>query len=499
MGAHPALAESKALFVSYAQNGEDVLLNRVFSGVTDGFYLDVGAYDPVNGSVTKAFYDRGWSGINVEPGEIFLKLEQARPRDINLQLAVLGHSGQVSFLADGSDAATSRVVACGLVDGSADGLRLVECRTLGEILAHYAPGRQPDFLKIDAEGSEKAIVTSTDWWAIRPTVLVIEATLPWTNELANSEWEAHLVGQRYRRVHFDGINCYYLPEERCDIARHFSAPVNAVDYFVRYDASAEVLRMERDRSLDEIAGLKTALARTAADCDGLKGLRDQLSGRLAATLTELDRLLVESDRVRQDRDRSCANLEELRRDHVELQAAFDREVGCSGRLAAFAAERHRLSRELRWPGGPLAIRVVLPISQLLRWLRRVRMPSVLPEEVEALEVLTRVPVGGCGHKSHMQIAGRESISTLGLDRPVLRRLVSERRVELHDQIARLEEQLAEAIRVSSAGHSLLEVQGASIEALRGQLQAEMVSVRAELQRIYRLMETSVTALALERD
>ena len=32
-----------------------------------GFYVDVGAHDPVQDSVTKLFYDRGWRGVNVEP------------------------------------------------------------------------------------------------------------------------------------------------------------------------------------------------------------------------------------------------------------------------------------------------------------------------------------------------------------------------------------------------------------------------------------------------
>ena len=54
-------------FVSYAQNFEDVMLWRALREVTHGFYIDVGAADPDSDSVTRAFYDRGWSGINVEP------------------------------------------------------------------------------------------------------------------------------------------------------------------------------------------------------------------------------------------------------------------------------------------------------------------------------------------------------------------------------------------------------------------------------------------------
>ena len=39
--------------ISYAQNFEDVVLNRVFHDVKDGRYIDVGAYDPVIDSVTR--------------------------------------------------------------------------------------------------------------------------------------------------------------------------------------------------------------------------------------------------------------------------------------------------------------------------------------------------------------------------------------------------------------------------------------------------------------
>src|SRR5579863_744930 len=74
--------------VSYAQNGEDVLLGRAFGWQTDGFYIDVGANHPVNDSVTKAFYDRGWRGINIEPGRVFEKLAAMRPRDVNLPIAL---------------------------------------------------------------------------------------------------------------------------------------------------------------------------------------------------------------------------------------------------------------------------------------------------------------------------------------------------------------------------------------------------------------------------
>ena len=81
--------EPGSIVISYAQNFEDVMLNRVFADQTTGFYIDVGAMDPVLDSVTKTFYDRGWTGINIEPdARSFASVAAARERDINLNVAV---------------------------------------------------------------------------------------------------------------------------------------------------------------------------------------------------------------------------------------------------------------------------------------------------------------------------------------------------------------------------------------------------------------------------
>ena len=85
-------------FVSFSQNYEDVMLWRALKDVSNGFYVDVGANDPTFESVTKAFYDRGWRGINIEPVIHFHnKLCVERPEDINLRTAVGDKKGKAPF------------------------------------------------------------------------------------------------------------------------------------------------------------------------------------------------------------------------------------------------------------------------------------------------------------------------------------------------------------------------------------------------------------------
>ena len=78
--------DATVTFISYAQNFEDIRLWRALKHYENGFYIDVGANQPVLDSVTKAFYEHGWSGINIEPLQVYHEaLCQDRPKDINLQ------------------------------------------------------------------------------------------------------------------------------------------------------------------------------------------------------------------------------------------------------------------------------------------------------------------------------------------------------------------------------------------------------------------------------
>jgi hypothetical protein len=68
--------------LSYAQNYEDLHLDRIFAGQPAGFYIDIGAGHPVHSNVSFLFYLRGWRGITVEPNPWLAQLSEAvRPRD----------------------------------------------------------------------------------------------------------------------------------------------------------------------------------------------------------------------------------------------------------------------------------------------------------------------------------------------------------------------------------------------------------------------------------
>src|SRR5690349_5920555 len=92
-----APSQEAATLISYSQNAEDIRLWRVFGRLDNGFYVDIGAADPSVGSVSRIFYDHGWSGINIEPSPAFDALSTGRQRDVNLQIAIGESEGPARF------------------------------------------------------------------------------------------------------------------------------------------------------------------------------------------------------------------------------------------------------------------------------------------------------------------------------------------------------------------------------------------------------------------
>src|SRR6516165_7846565 len=114
----PPVEYPKESIVSYSETHEDVLLWRALHKIQSGFYVDVGAHDPVALSVTKAFYDRGWGGIDVEPIPMrAAKFRKERPRDETFEVA-LGQIPGVATIYDFGDTGLSTLVR-GIADGHA--------------------------------------------------------------------------------------------------------------------------------------------------------------------------------------------------------------------------------------------------------------------------------------------------------------------------------------------------------------------------------------------
>lgn len=221
-------------FISYAQNYEDVMLNRALKDINKGVYIDVGANDPVADSVTKSFYDLGWRGINIEPiREYYERLASDRPEDVNLPIAISSEAGLLRMF-DILDTGLSTFDEGIALTHAKNGHKLEEiyvpCLTLNSVLAVFQRS-EIHFLKVDVEGAEKEVLASVDLTRYRPWVILCEATRPCSQESNYKDWEPILLSCDYQFVYFDGLNRFYVANEHLELLDAFRSPPNVFDGF----------------------------------------------------------------------------------------------------------------------------------------------------------------------------------------------------------------------------------------------------------------------------
>ena len=241
--------------VSYAQNFEDVMLWRVLKDVENGFYIDVGANHPVVDSVTKAFYENGWQGINVEPElELFELLNEDRPRDLNLNLAISSKVSSIEFYVSSIRgwSTTDKDSSSNLKDkDSFAEVRTIQALSLDK-LCEENNVKEVHFLKVDVEGAEKDVLESFSFDKIRPWICVIEATKPTTQIDVSYEWEDILFEHDYIFAYFDGLNKYYVAKEHENLVETLKTPPNVFDGFILANhRDAILMRSEAEAKASE--------------------------------------------------------------------------------------------------------------------------------------------------------------------------------------------------------------------------------------------------------
>jgi FkbM family methyltransferase len=167
---------------SYSQEGEDMILKRLFANKKNGFYVDVGAHHSRRFSNTYIFYKSGWRGINIDPNPNSIhSFESDRKYDINLQCGVSENAELLTYYSFDE-------AALNTFDGELVKWRLantpykivdksiIGVERLDTILKKYLPsGVHIDFLSIDVEGLDFAVLKSNNWDLFRPKCVLLES------------------------------------------------------------------------------------------------------------------------------------------------------------------------------------------------------------------------------------------------------------------------------------------------------------------------------------
>lgn len=312
--------------VSYAQNGEDLIVAGFFPDIDKGFYVDVGANHPVRHSVTKLLYDKGWHGINIEPNiDLFRLVEKYRPNDVNLNIGIAGKEGMLELRVyhsrdglAGLSTFTSEIKEEYTHQENEDTKNftdvVVKTVSLAQLFKKQKVG-SIHFLKVDVEGFENEVLRSNDWNKYRPILLCIES-----NHLVN-DWHDYLKEQNYTVVFNDGLNDYLLANEelsrrdKFDYAKtmlldkpvinsDLAEVLEGIEKRVNYSehqyniASANLSKLEHEH--DKLVAERNELTWTLQQYNSISRLARALAGRLHR------RILFSINKLQQPAGRSRA-------------------------------------------------------------------------------------------------------------------------------------------------------------------------------------------------
>jgi FkbM family methyltransferase len=167
---------------AFGQYGEDLIIDAVLGCSATGFYVDIGANDPVVFSNTQRFHRRGWRGVCVEPHPgLCERLRLDRSGDLVLNAGVGAGDATMPFYRIDPDTLSTfdRELADRNVAEN-EGARVVEVLTIEVVTLktlfskHVPPGKQLDFMSVDVEGGELAALGGNDWGTWRPTLVMAE-------------------------------------------------------------------------------------------------------------------------------------------------------------------------------------------------------------------------------------------------------------------------------------------------------------------------------------
>ncbi|MCX2452070.1 FkbM family methyltransferase [Pedobacter sp. PLR] len=215
--------ESPYLKRSYAQSGEDLIIDFIFKeiGINQPSYLDIGAHHPFYLNNTAIFYERGCRGINIEPDpSLFAEFTKSRKQDINLNLGIGNEKGILDFyqmsaptLNTFSEQEAKNYANEG--DFKIEKVIPVTVETVANILRDYNHGKFPDFLTLDAEGIDEIVIHSIDFEQNFPKIICVE-TISFSSSgtgVKNNQLIAYLEDKGYLLYADTNINSIFVRKD----------------------------------------------------------------------------------------------------------------------------------------------------------------------------------------------------------------------------------------------------------------------------------------------
>lgn len=170
---------SKNYRISYSQNGEDILISRIFRNlnIPKVYYLDIGANHPQKYSNTYLLYSNGSSGVCIEPNkELCERIKKDRPRDNVLSTAISDKAETLTYFSFKNNALNTFSEQESRININRGNKLLhsypAKTETLNNIFEKLPS--VPVLVSLDIEGYDEKVLRALDFSKYKPTVWCVE-------------------------------------------------------------------------------------------------------------------------------------------------------------------------------------------------------------------------------------------------------------------------------------------------------------------------------------
>lgn len=203
------------LVPSYAQFGEDRVVDNLLGEIRNGFYVDIGCNMPIGCSNTWKLYLRGWRGIAVDGNPALIeKFRSIRKFDIAVAEVISKDSSPVDFYLSRNSHLISGIgsQSVGHWQRSTENADIVNCIpvTLTELLNRYQAPHDFQFLSIDTEGNELDILEAMDFEKYHPYLIAIEIHSLDLHQPLSNPIAVLLIRQGYRLTAYVKPTAFFL-------------------------------------------------------------------------------------------------------------------------------------------------------------------------------------------------------------------------------------------------------------------------------------------------
>jgi FkbM family methyltransferase len=186
---------------------EDSLKEAFFAGKRDGFFVDVGANDPKQGSQSWSLEQLGWRGVVVEPQpRLAQKHKEQRNAAVFACVCSSPENARKTLPFQVSGIHSSLDLNFFVAGMRKEDIIEVPARTLDDILEEAKAPAPIDFLSIDVESHEIEVLAGATLTRWQPRLILIE-------DLAfNTRLHRYLRSHGYKWIRRTGLNGWYVPQ-----------------------------------------------------------------------------------------------------------------------------------------------------------------------------------------------------------------------------------------------------------------------------------------------